>query len=131
MAVTVADVRFQLNDISEEEISTNTIELEIQSAERKASGLGMTLTDDASEEFIRRRAAYYSFIQSELYTRIEIHDLQVQRSIKDKLNALKAAMDESLEDALGDEYDIDSTPMFDNRPEDDGENSHCNWPRTR
>ena len=129
MTVTVADVRFQLNEITEEELSTNTIELEIQSAERKANSLGMS-SGDLTEEFIRRRAAYYSYIQSNLYTRIEIHDLEVQRSIKDKLNALKDAMDESLEDALGDEYDIQSTPMFDDRPEDDGENSHCDWPRT-
>lgn len=130
MAVTVADVRYQLNNITVEELSTETIELEIQSAETKATNLGMNLALSMTEEYIRRRAAYYSFIQSELYTRINIHDLEVQRSIKDKLKALKEAMDESLEDALGDEYDIQPTPMFDDRPEDDGENSHCDWPRT-
>ena len=127
MAVTVEDVRNQLNEISEQELSSKTIELEIQSAERKVTSLGLP-SGDLTDEYIRKRAAYKSFIQSSLYTRIDIHDLLVQRAIKEKLAALKEDMDEALDD-LTDEYEIESTAMFDARPEDP--DNPCEWPRSR
>lgn len=127
MAVTVEDVRVQLNEITEEELSSRTIELEIQSAERKVTSLGLP-SGDLTDEYVRKRAAYKSFIQSSLYTRIDIHELLVQRAIKEKLAALKEDMEEAL-DEITEEYAIESTAMFDERPEDT--DNPCDWPRSR
>lgn len=119
MAVTVEDVRINLNEITEAELSSRTIEQAIEDAIAKAADLGIS----SNEIFIRKWAAYLSFIRSPQYTDISIHDLKVKRDVEAKAEQL-------FDDATSDLDDIDglvveSTPMFDERPEDP--NEIC-WP---
>jgi len=121
MAVTIEDVRDYLNGITEEELTSKTIEIQLEIAIEKASDLGIA----SNETFILKWAAWKSFLVSNLYTSIKIHDITAKLDIKLKIK--------SLEDAVEDEYDkidgaiFDSTPMFDDRPEDDSEGNTC-WP---
>lgn len=119
MAVTIEDVRINLNEITEAELSSRTIEQAIGDATVKATALGIS----SNELFIRKWAAYLSFIRSPQYTDINIHDLKVKRDADAQAKALFDDAESELDDVDG--LAVESTPMFDERPEDP--NEIC-WP---
>ena len=117
MPVVVTDVRVALNNISEEELSSLTIEQKIRDAEAKADENSLP-AGDARDRFVRDWAAYLGFIVSKTYTNIRLGDIQLQRSFAAYLENLRKRAEESLEEATGQELAISSTPMFDDRPKD-------------
>lgn len=122
MAVTVQDVRDYLNGITEKELKTPTIEIQIKIAEDKASELGI----GSNETFILKWAAWKSFLSSELISQIKIHDLTAKKDLDARIQGLKDAVDEVLESLDG--LVVESTPMFDDRPIDDSEGRATCWP---
>jgi len=108
--ITPDDVRAALNDISEEELSTNTIQQKIQDAEYYADE--KSLDGYEKTKFIRSYAALKSFIVSNTYTRADFGDISVQREWERILTELENELKEVAEDTLV----IDDSFMFDERP---------------
>jgi len=116
MAVTVEDIRIHLNGITSDELLDGTIEQAIEEAEEKATDLGIT-----SEIFIRKWAAWLSFSRSNLFTDIRLHDIRIKRDLQAKLQRLQEDAEEEAELQTGEDLVVESTPMFDERPEDPDE----------
>jgi len=121
MAVTVENVRDYLDGITEEELTSPAIEIQIKIAEKKASDLGIT----SNETFILKFAAWKSFLMSKLITSVKIHDISAKMDLTAKIQSLREAVEDELETIDG--FVVDSTAMFDDRPIDDGANPEC-WP---
>ena len=119
MAVTVENVRDYLNGITEEELTSPTIEIQISIAEGKASDMGIA----SNETFILKYAAWKSFLSSHLVSSVKIHDITAKMDLDAKIKSLEDAVDDELQGIDG--MAVESTPMFDNRPIDDGENPSC------
>ncbi len=118
---TVEDVRDYLNGITEEELTSKTIEIQIKIAIEKASDLGIA----SNETFILKYAAWKSFLVSNLVTSIKIHDITAKLDLKAKIKSLADAVEDELEQIDG--FVVDSTAMFDARPQDDSLGNEC-WP---
>ncbi len=115
MAVTSHDVRVALNDITQDELTDDTILQKITDAEADAANQGIT-----GNRFIRELAAYRSFLVSRSYIQAKVGDIMVRRDLKMFADTLL----QNVKDAADGGYEkiaIKATPMFDDRPEDPNE----------
>jgi len=119
MAVSVADVRIYLNDISTTEVGDSTISQKIDYAGAYATGLGIP-AGSGHDRYTCALAAYRSFIVSRSYTLVEQGTIEVRRDLKMTADALLVEVDEILAEVLPGATGmlVGSTPMFDDRPED-------------
>lgn len=108
----VEEVRAALNNISEEELSTDTIEIKIKDAEYYADNKG--LEGYEKEKFIRAYAALKSFIVSNTYSRVDFGDVSVAREWQEILRNLE----EELKEVASIPLVVDDSHMFDERPSD-------------
>jgi len=108
----VEEVRAALNNISEEELSTDTIEIKIKDAEYYADNKG--LEGYEREKFIRAYAALKSFIVSNTYSRVDFGDVSVAREWQEILRNLE----EELKEVASIPLVVDDSHMFDERPSD-------------
>jgi len=108
--VSVYDVRIALNNISEEELSSDTIEQKINDAGYYADKKG--LNGFEKKKFIRAYAALKSFIVSNTYARADFGDISVQKEWTRILTELENELREVAEDTLV----VDDSFMFDERP---------------
>lgn len=123
MPVNPEDVRAALNEISEEEVATSTIQLKIKDARFKAEKHGLDEGTRAWEKYVRARAALGSFIVSDTYIQADFGDIEVRRAWERILDELKNEVEEALEEAGVTGYVAVSTPMFDDRPKDEDQES--------
>lgn len=122
MAVTIQQVRDELNDITVEELADDTITSKIDFMGRSADRLGLTGTD--KDDYVLAWAAYYSFIVSRSYKMVESLNVELQRDLRLIAQGLKEYAEELEEEILGGEGSItESTPMWDDKPVDP--NSPC------
>lgn len=117
--ITINDVRVALNEISREEVSDSLIQQKIDDATYIANKGGVS--GYPRIRFIRAYAAYKSFIVSYTYSQSKFGNVAVRREWERILDELKDELEDALIEAgLGQKLVIDSTPMFDSRPRDDG-----------
>jgi len=109
-SVSPYDVRAALNNISEEELSTDTIELKIKDGEHYADK--KNLEGYEREKFIRAYAALKSFVVSNTYSRVDFGDVSVAREWDEILRNLEEELREVAHVPLA----IDDSFMFDERP---------------
>jgi len=120
MAVTVNDVRVCLNEISEKDLATATIEQKIADAILWINSLNLSGSAEEIDRAIRDVAAWWSYLVSDIYVSMKIGDLSVRMWVEKKVALLKEIAMQSLKIA-GHEVGqliITGTPMFDDRPED-------------
>ena len=118
MAITVLDVRIALNSISEDELSSLTIQQKLVDAEAKADDNAIP-AGGKRDRFVRDWAAYISFLVSKTYESVRIGDVAVSKDLEEFLKRLRERANESLQVATSAAGTvIIATPMFDDRPKD-------------
>jgi len=116
-SVSVYDVRMALNNISEEELATDTIEQKIEDGEYYADNKG--LKGYQKTKFVRAYAALKSFLLSRTYSRVDFGDITVEREWVRILEELEKELEEFDETLV-----VDDSYTFDKRPSErlkDGE----------
>jgi len=108
--VTEEEVRAALNDISEEELSSNAIIQKLKDGEYYADKKG--LEGYEKERFIRSYAALKSFLISNTYSQVDFGDIRVKKEWLRTLEELERELEEIASESLV----IDDTFMFDERP---------------
>lgn len=116
MPVSIIDVRIHLNNITTDEVADDTIQQKIDDAEAFATSVGIAV-GDARNRFVRAWAAWRSFIISRSYARVKIGVIDVREDLKMKAQGLKDEAQEALDEAI-EGFQVVSTPMFDDRPDD-------------
>jgi len=125
MAVTVEDVRAVLNGISEDELSSSTIQFFIDDATALVSKFNPTNQEDA-DRAILYLAAYKSFVMSEVYDTKRVDGISASRDLARIINFLREEALKALSRVRGVSSLVKQTYMFDERPEDD-EREHKDW----
>lgn len=108
--VTPEDVRLALNDISEEELATGTIEQKIEDGEYYAENKG--LSGYKKTKFVRSFAALKSFLVSNTYNQVDFGEIEVRRDWERILEELEKELEEVGSEPLV----VDDSYMFDERP---------------
>jgi len=117
--VMVIDVRVALNNITQAEVSDDTIQQKIDDVISIVIDLGYVATTAKAKRYIRAWAAWRSFIISKTYSKVRQADLSITNEWKRKEERLREDVDDAKKDLEGSEAIIaEREPMFDDRPDD-------------
>ena len=123
MAVSVTDVRDALNNISSANLADNTITQKIADGIRIVEDMGI-IVEATQDPVVRAYAAWQSFIISkDYYDSLRAVDLSRKKKAEDQADLLELNFNREIGIAAGGGYGepviVESTPMFDDRPEED------------
>lgn len=119
---TVTDVRIALNNISDSELSSTTIQQKLDDATDLAD-VNSIPAGRRRERFIRDWAAWQSFIVSKTFSSVRIGDVSVRRDLEKLVETLRQNAITALQEATETYIVVEATPMFDDRPRDEGDPS--------
>lgn len=120
MAVTEQHVRDNLNDMTVAELASGTITLLIQKAEQNYTGSG------SSDDYVLAYASYHGFLRSNVWDRVKMGDIKVERTLTALRNDLKDELDKEEMKLFG-AVDAVSDAMYDNRPTDPYETGEMDY----
>lgn len=116
MSVTILDVRAALNDITEDELASLTIQQKIEDSETiLAVKITSPLSADLFDIAVRSYAAFLAFRVSNVFKNAKFGPLSVQRDVQAVLDALKAQVEEAIADASPSSFKLKVGFMFADR----------------